>query len=305
SDGARWLLAELARCGVGAGLVLIAGDEFGQLGGLPGSDSLLLVPEAARATAVSVGAEPTGTPADVLALGGGPDRFLELLADQLARRRRGELPELDPDPAWTLTVDGVDPLFERVHESLLTLVDGRLGTRGTPLGGDAAADPGCYLAGAYTGTGPETALVRCPEWSALSRPRPAAAAPPGRPRELAAVLLAGAPGNGRVARAEDTLARAASRVAGLDRARRLRRAGGYAPRRRTRTVGRLSVNRGRGAQRARLGRGGRLRAAPGRAPRGLGGTLGRRRRRDRGRAGAAATGAPGALPPDRVGGRRG
>ncbi|HZQ03801.1 MAG TPA: glycosyl hydrolase family 65 protein [Gaiellaceae bacterium] len=176
SDGARWLLAELARCGVGAGLVLIAGDEFGQLGGLPGSDSLLLVPEAARATAVSVGAEPTGTPADVLALGGGPDRFLELLADQLARRRRGELPELDPDPAWTLTVDGVDPLFERVHESLLTLADGRLGTRGTPLGGDAAADPGCYLAGAYTGTGPETALVRCPEWSALSRPRPAAPA---------------------------------------------------------------------------------------------------------------------------------
>jgi len=176
SDAARWLLAELARRGVGAGLVLIAGDEFGQLGGLPGSDSLLLVPEANRATAVSVGAEPTGTPANVLALGGGPERFLDLLADQLERRRRGEIPELDPDPAWTLTVDGVDPLLERVHESLLTLADGRLGTRGTPLGSDAAADPGCFLADAYTGTGPETTLVRCPEWSALPQPRPAAPA---------------------------------------------------------------------------------------------------------------------------------
>jgi hypothetical protein len=66
SDAARWLIAELARSGVGAGLVLIAGDEFGSLGGLPGSDSLMLVPEAQRSTAVSVGAEPTGAPADVL-----------------------------------------------------------------------------------------------------------------------------------------------------------------------------------------------------------------------------------------------
>jgi len=36
--------------------VLVAGDEFGPLGGVSGSDSFLLVPEAARATAVSVAA---------------------------------------------------------------------------------------------------------------------------------------------------------------------------------------------------------------------------------------------------------
>src|ERR671935_812408 len=58
SDSARWLLLELAGLGAGAGLVLVAGDEFGSLGGLPGSDSLLLVEEATRATSVSVGAEP-------------------------------------------------------------------------------------------------------------------------------------------------------------------------------------------------------------------------------------------------------
>ena len=87
SDAARWLLAELGRRAIEPADVLLAGDEFGPLGGLPGSDSLLLVPEAAAATAVSVGAEPNGTPDGVIALGGGPDRFVELLADQTRRRR--------------------------------------------------------------------------------------------------------------------------------------------------------------------------------------------------------------------------
>src|SRR5262245_16232030 len=73
ADSARWAIAELRRRGIGPGNVLSAGDEFGPLGGLPGSDSLLLVPEASRAVAVSVGAEPGGVPAEVHLLGGGPD----------------------------------------------------------------------------------------------------------------------------------------------------------------------------------------------------------------------------------------
>jgi trehalose/maltose hydrolase-like predicted phosphorylase/hydroxymethylpyrimidine pyrophosphatase-like HAD family hydrolase len=176
SDATRWLLAELAGLGIGPGLVLVAGDEFGSLGGLPGSDSLLLVPEAARATAVSVGAEPTGTPAGVIALGGGPERFVALLEDQRERRRRGDVPEVDGDPAWTLTVEGVAPRLERMHESLLTLADGRIGTRGAPLFEHPAADPGVVAAGCYAGNGPETDLVRCPPWATLERPLPAKAA---------------------------------------------------------------------------------------------------------------------------------
>jgi trehalose/maltose hydrolase-like predicted phosphorylase len=167
SDAARWLLAELATLGIGPGLVAVAGDEFGALGGLPGSDSLLLVPEADRATAFSVGAEPTGAPAGVIALGGGPARFADVLRDQLERRRRGDPPDIDADPEWTLAVEGVDPQLERVHESLLTIADGRIGTRGSALFAHTASDPGVFVGNVYVGEGPETELARAPLWSAL------------------------------------------------------------------------------------------------------------------------------------------
>lgn len=168
SDAAQWVWEALARVGIDPRLTLVVGDEFGALGGLPGSDSFLLVPEAAAATAVSVGAEPTGVPDGVLALGGGPGAFRGLLADQLARRRRGDVPEVAGDPRWTLAVQGIDPALERVHESLLTLADGRLGTRGVSLVGDGAARPGVVLAGRYNGAGPETSLARCADWARVA-----------------------------------------------------------------------------------------------------------------------------------------
>jgi trehalose/maltose hydrolase-like predicted phosphorylase len=167
ADAARWVLADLWSRGVAPGLVLVAGDEFGPLGGLPGSDSLLLVPAAAGATTVSVGAEPTGVPRGVLHLPGGPERFLTVLDDQLERRRRGDVPDLASGPAWTLTVDGLDPRLERVHESMLTLANGSLGTRGSPLLAHPAAAPGTFAAGVYEGKGEETELAACPDWTQL------------------------------------------------------------------------------------------------------------------------------------------
>ncbi len=171
ADAARWAFAELKRRGVGPGLVLIAGDEFGQLGGLPGNDSLLLVPEGTRATAVTVGVEPTGAPADVIELGGGSDAFLAILADQLERRRRGDVPDVDTDPDWTVVFEGLDPRLERVRESILTLADGRLGTRGAPLFDHPATAPGVLLAGVYVGDGPAVELARCPDWTRVAPAR--------------------------------------------------------------------------------------------------------------------------------------
>ncbi|HEY5145004.1 MAG TPA: glycosyl hydrolase family 65 protein [Solirubrobacteraceae bacterium] len=168
ADSAWWIMQDLWRRGVSPEQVLVAGDELGPLGGLPGSDFNLLSGEARRATALSVGVEPGGLPEDVIALEGGPDAFAGVLEDQIDRRRRGEPPVPATDPAWTLTVDGVDPLLERVHESLLTLADGRLGTRGSVLVSDPADEPSVLLSGVYAGDGPETALLGAPLWNTVA-----------------------------------------------------------------------------------------------------------------------------------------
>ena len=93
SDSARWAAQWLAQRGINGGLVLIGGDEFGPIGGVAGSDSMMMVEEFARGVVVSFGVEPEGVPAGVVHRGSGPDGFLELLDGQLARRsarRRAE-----------------------------------------------------------------------------------------------------------------------------------------------------------------------------------------------------------------------
>ncbi len=83
-DSVVWLLENVARPnGIANESILIAGDEFGDVGGFSGSDARMLVPEAANATFASVGPEPGGVPDPVLGLGGGPQRFVEILEWQL------------------------------------------------------------------------------------------------------------------------------------------------------------------------------------------------------------------------------
>jgi trehalose/maltose hydrolase-like predicted phosphorylase len=166
-DAARWLFEELWQRGVSPGLVLLAGARMRPVAGLPGRDALLLVPRARRATAVSVGTEPGGAPAEVIALGGGPDTMLGLLELQLRARRDRRAPEVDADPVWSHTVHGVDPRLERAHESLLTLSDGRIGTRGCPLPQVDGEAPGVLATGVWTGHGPETTLLPAPVWNRL------------------------------------------------------------------------------------------------------------------------------------------
>jgi kojibiose phosphorylase len=83
--------------------------------------------------------------------------------------------ELGNDPNWTFVVNGLDPRLERVHETLLTLADGRLGTRGTPLFDHADTAPGVLFSGVYVRDGPATELAACPDWTRL------ALAPASRP----------------------------------------------------------------------------------------------------------------------------
>ena len=165
SDSARWIYRELARSGLGPGSVMLAGDEFGPVGELPGSDSFLLVEEGAGATVFSVGVEPNGVPLGVISLGGGPDAFLRVLADQLRRREESELPVVSADPEWTLSIEGFDPALERAHEALLTLADGGIGTSGAPLTAHRAESPRVLAAGVYDGEGSESHLLEGPRWA--------------------------------------------------------------------------------------------------------------------------------------------
>ena len=184
-DLIRWYLEHLWQRGVCAEQVLIVGDdEPGSLGDLLGGDSKRSIDAAAGATVASVGVEPGDVPAGVIALGGGPPTFGRLLERQLALRRHGALPIVSSDPSWTFAVERVEHERERAHESLLTLADGRLGTRGSvPAPHDSA--PAVLMAGVYRGHGELSELQPAPLWNRL------AALPSDRPVRRVLDLHAG------------------------------------------------------------------------------------------------------------------
>lgn len=172
SDAMRALLARWWSVGIGPGLLLVAGDEFGPLGGARGSDSMMLVPEAARAVVVSVGVEPAGVPDGVLLLGGGPARFLQVLDDQLLRHVHRRVPAVDVDPAWTVVETGTNPLRHRVTEALFTTGAAGLAVRGSTEEG--ASVPLLLAAGVYHRHGQDQQLLPGPSWTQLTiAPAPA------------------------------------------------------------------------------------------------------------------------------------
>jgi trehalose/maltose hydrolase-like predicted phosphorylase len=170
----RGIVAVLARRGVGPGLLLVVGGEFGAPGGNRGPDGVLLVPEAARAVVVSVGPEPGGVPAGVVHVGGGSRGLLALLDEQVRRHARLRVPAVDEDPEWIVCETGTGPLRRRVIESLFTLGAGGVATRGSVEERAAGAQPMVLAAGVYDGTGPGQHLLPGPVWTALTvEPAPA------------------------------------------------------------------------------------------------------------------------------------
>jgi trehalose/maltose hydrolase-like predicted phosphorylase len=176
-DGAevmRGIVAVLARRGVGPGLLLLVGSEFGGPGGEPGPDALLLVPEAARVIAVSVGPEPGGVPAGVIQAGGGCRVLLALLDEQVRRHARQRVPAVDEDRAWIVCETGAGPERRRATESLFTLGAGGVATRGSVEEAAAGAQPMVLAAGVYDGIGPGQHLLPGPVWTGLAvEPAPA------------------------------------------------------------------------------------------------------------------------------------
>jgi trehalose/maltose hydrolase-like predicted phosphorylase len=166
SDATRWAAGWLAARGITGNLVLVCGDELGKLGGAAGSDSLMLVPELARATVVSVGVEPGGVPAGVLHVGGGPIRFLAVLDSQLRRRVDRRVPSIDADPAWVIELPEAASL-ERVAESLGTVANGSVGTRAGREESGPGPTPLVAASGVYA-DGDDVRLLAGPTWTALS-----------------------------------------------------------------------------------------------------------------------------------------
>lgn len=166
-DAREWVLSWLWQRGIAPEQALILGDCLGPADGTRGRDSWRRVEDEGRPTVVSVGASRAGVPVDVVWIGGGPHAFATVLEDQIARRTHGELPIALLDPGWTLRVSGVDPLLERVHESLMTLADGRLGTRGNVISGHPSEDATVLMSGIYTRTGAETHLLSAPRWNTI------------------------------------------------------------------------------------------------------------------------------------------
>jgi kojibiose phosphorylase len=162
ADAMAFIFREVAGpLGIAARDVLIAGDEFGAIAGFEGSDHrMLAVPEAQGAVVVSVGAEPAGVPPPVIHLGGGPDRFCDVIAHQLAIDAAPSPFNAPRDAAWVIEEPGFDVAREHEIESLLAIANGYVGSRGSIAEGTRVSRPATFLAGAFE---PSADLARVPE----------------------------------------------------------------------------------------------------------------------------------------------
>ena len=89
SESIAWIFEHVVRPNaIAPEEILIAGDEFGDVGGFAGSDERMITPDTSGVRKVSVGSEPNGVPAGLVHLPGGPDAFLSILQWQLALRTR-------------------------------------------------------------------------------------------------------------------------------------------------------------------------------------------------------------------------
>jgi trehalose/maltose hydrolase-like predicted phosphorylase len=95
-------------------------------------------------------------------------RLRQVLDDQQRRRRQRALPAATARSGWSYDVEGFDATHERVHESLLTLADGHVGTSGASLALHPSQHPWVVAAGLYDGDGADSHLLTGPRAFELS-----------------------------------------------------------------------------------------------------------------------------------------
>ncbi|OIO85300.1 MAG: hypothetical protein AUK32_07585 [Candidatus Aquicultor secundus] len=152
SDSINWVIDELSRKkNIPFTDTLVLGDEFGPIAGFEGSDFRMYLPAAPGITYVSVGKEPNGVPPGVVHTGGGPACFLQLMKEQAELNKKLCVTD---DPTFLIVEDGYDPLREREVESIFTVGNGYLGTRGSLEEQDLGSEPATLLAGVYARPAP-------------------------------------------------------------------------------------------------------------------------------------------------------
>ena len=164
SDSIKWLVDQIARRqDILLADMLVLGDEFGPIAGFDGSDFHMVVPEFEAITYVSVGKEPNGVPERVLPLGGGPACFTKIMKRQIELRHRLAVTD---DPSFLLVEEGYNPLREREIESLFTVSNGYLGTRGSLEERNRLSGTATLIAGVYDSDGPKglEQLAIAPDW---------------------------------------------------------------------------------------------------------------------------------------------
>ena len=158
-DVALGMLEELWRRGVDPQSVLVVVDG---LAGVPHRPAPVIAPDMRAATVVLVNGNRGSPRSGMVVLTGGIARLHQLLVDQLRRRRQRALPEATTRSGWSFAVEGFDIEHQRVHEALLTLADGRVGTSGAPLASHPSRHSWVIAAGVYDGDGSSTHLLTGP-----------------------------------------------------------------------------------------------------------------------------------------------
>lgn len=164
SDSMKWIINEIARKrNIANKEILVLGDEFGPIAGFEGSDFLMHMPDIPGIRYVSVGKEPNGVPQGVHYVGGGPDCFAVLMEEQVKIHKEFAI---TPDKSYLIEERGFEPLREREIESVFTIGNGYLGTRGSLEELSEVSNPATLVAGVYgrLREGDIEELVVVPDW---------------------------------------------------------------------------------------------------------------------------------------------
>lgn len=137
---------------------VVLGDEFGQIGDLEGSSSLMRISALKEATYISVGLEPEGVPHWVEHAGRGRQSLIGFLNLQYTAGRVSSDPNRseirswgwrEKDPSWLLEQEGFDPSREGELEPLFSIGNGYLGIRGSVSIPIPSSRGNIHLAGVY------------------------------------------------------------------------------------------------------------------------------------------------------------